>query len=574
MPPIASQNTKKTGVGGKVIGTLFFSVFFFMGLSFEILSVKQTARNLATYFWKQAEATITASEVRPPRQDDEDPSFHVSYTYIAGGAQQQSRRFDRDDEAPRTTDAYRLAERFSIGKTAPCWVNPSDPSDAVLRRKSPFGALIVLFPLIFVAVGAGGLWAIWFWRGRQPSAEPDNMPISEKKAPARAGRVVMVLFFGVFLLVGVGLGYGFFIRPVLQIVAARDWIVVPCEILSSRVKTHSDSDGSTYSVDIVYRYLYQEHTYTANRHQFFTGSSSGYTGKAEAVRRYPAGSHQTCFIDPADPAEAVLDRGFSSVLWFGLIPLVFALVGGGGLYAALRGKLPGATSHAPKAAYAFSSAARYDGAGWFPVAAGPDAASARTLEPSASPRAKLIGLVFVALFWNGIISVFLINQTWSGIGLFMGLFLLPFVAVGLGLIGGVVYQAFALFNPRPRITISRGVARPGDTVEISWDFTGRIDRLQHLALSLEGREEATYRRGTDNVTDRETFSRIQLLDTADPSAMRTGSTKLQIPPGAMHTFHSANNKIIWTLRLHGQIPRWPDVKEEFVYEIAPGGPTP
>jgi hypothetical protein len=361
-----------------------------------------------------------------------------------------------------------------------------------------------------------------------------------------------------------------FVRPLIQITAARNWTAVPCEILSSRVQTHSDSDGSTYSVDVVYRYTYQDRTYTANRYHFFTGSSSGYAGKAAAVQRHPAGSRQTCYVDPADPSQAVLNRGFSSTLWFGLIPFVFILVGGIGLLSTLRGKMPG-TAPASPPAQAFTATAHHDSAGWVPDAAGAD--TPRTLEPASSPKVKFIVLILISLFWNGIVSVFLFNQKWSGVGLFMALFLLPFVAVGLGLIGGVVYQGMALFNPRPRITVSRGIARPGDTIDITWGFTGRTDRLQHLQLTLEGREEATYRRGTDAVTDKETFARIQLLDTNDPVAMHAGSAKLHIPPGAMHTFKSANNRIVWALQLHGEIPRWPDVKEEFPYEIAPGGPT-
>lgn len=568
-----SSNAKKLGLGGKLLGTLFFGVFLAMGLGFEVMLVKQTARNLATYGWTQSEATIVASEVQPPRTSDADPAFHVRYTYLAAGELREGRHYSRDTDAHETRDAYQLTERFPTGKQVPCWYNPSDAAESVLHRNSPFAALVVLFPLIFVAVGAGGIWAIWFYRGKNTS---ESAPISSKPTAGRTGRVAIALFFSVFLLVGLGVGYGFFIRPVFATLAARNWPAVPCEIVSSRVRTHSDSDGNTYSVDIVYRYTVDGRTHTANRYQFSTVSSSGYKAKAEVVRRHPAGSRQTCYVDPADPASAVLNRDFTSTLWFGLIPLIFALVGGGGLYSTLRGKMPGTTSFAsaPVSVRAVTSTARRDSAGWVPDEAGFDADAPRTLQPATSPKAKLIGLLVVSVFWNGIVSVFLFNQTWSGAGLFMALFLLPFVAIGLGLIGGVFYQGMALFNPRPRLTVSRGVFRPGDTIELTWDFTGRTDRLQHLTLRLEGREEATYRRGTDTVTDKETFARIPILDTADPVAMRAGTTRLAIPPGAMHSFRSANNKIVWSLHLHGKIPRWPDVKEEFPCEIAPRRPAP
>ncbi|MFT3869096.1 MAG: DUF3592 domain-containing protein [Nibricoccus sp.] len=564
-----SSTAKNLGLGGKIAGSLFFSVFFLMGLFFEVMVVKQTAKNLATFSWTKTEATILASEIQPPRRSDDDPTFHVRYSYVSGGSLYESRRYNSTTEAPETRDAYQLAEQFSIGSQVPCWVNPRDRAESVLMRKSPFGALLVLFPLIFVAVGAGGLWGIWFWRKKLETEDGSTIPISNKERNTGKSRFVMAGFFSIFLLVGLGIGYSFFLRPVFQIAAARDWTAVPCQILSSRVRTHSDSDGSTYSVDIVYRYTHQNRTYTSNRYHFFTGSSSGYDGKAEAVRQYPAGVQRTCYVDPAQPSSAVLDRGFTSNLWFGLIPFVFALVGGGGIYAVLRGKLSGASSsaHRQPSSRGHQSSASQSAFESFEIS-GPC-----TLAPTTSPKAKLIGLLVMAVFWNGIVSVFLLNQTWSGIGLFMGLFLLPFVAVGLGLIGGVVYQGMALFNPRPSLTVSRGVACPGETIEVSWEFAGRTDRLSRFQLSLEGREEATYRRGTDTPTDKETFSRIQLLDTTDPTAMQAGSAKVQIPAGAMHSFKAPNNKIIWALKLHGTIPRWPDVKEEFSYEIAPGGST-
>lgn len=560
-----NSSAKNLGLGGKIVGTLFFSVFLLMGLFFEVMIVKQTAKNLTTFSWAQTEATILASETHPPRHRDDDPTFHVRYTYVAGGAQHESTRYDRDAEAPATHDAYQLAARYTPGTPVPCWVNPQDHTEAILQRKSPLQAFVVLFPLIFIAIGGGGIWAMWFWR-KKNAVDNKDVPISSKPATTGSNRLILIAAFGLFLSIGLGVGYGFFIHPLIQISAARNWTATPCEILTSRVKTHSGDDGSTYSVDVVYRYTYQNRTYTANRYNFFTGSSSGYEGKAAAVQQYPAGSQRTCYVDPAEPSSAVLSRSFSSMLWFGLIPLVFAIMGAVGLYNTLFKKTK---ISAPFTKDFYTAAMRTSGAEDLPVTE--SAPSPRTLAPGTSPKAKLVGLILVALFWNSIVSVFLFNQTWSGIGLFMALFLVPFVAIGIGLIGGVFYQAMALFNPRPLITVSQGVAHPGDALDVRWEFTGRTDRLTRLQLSLEGREEATYRRGTDTVTDKETFARIQLLDTTDLIALHAGSARLQIPASAMHSFKAPNNKIVWALKLHGNIPRWPDVKEEFPFEISPGG---
>ncbi len=37
----------------------------------------------------------------------------------------------------------------------------------------------------------------------------------------------------------------------------------------------------------------------------------------------------------------------------------------------------------------------------------------------------------------------------------------------------------------------------------------------------------------------------------------------------MHTLTSPNNKIIWAIQVHGDIPRWPDLKQEHPLTVTP-----
>jgi hypothetical protein len=37
----------------------------------------------------------------------------------------------------------------------------------------------------------------------------------------------------------------------------------------------------------------------------------------------------------------------------------------------------------------------------------------------------------------------------------------------------------------------------------------------------------------------------------------------------MHTFTAPSNKIIWSLKIKGEIMGWPDVQEEFPIEVTP-----
>jgi hypothetical protein len=198
---------------------------------------------------------------------------------------------------------------------------------------------------------------------------------------------------------------------------------------------------------------------------------------------------------------------------------------------------------------------------------------AMTLGPKTRPRTKFIGIVLFALFWNGIVSVFVtiaIKGWMSGKGdLCLTAFMIPFVLIGLAAIGAAIHALLATFNPIPEVTIEKPALALGDSAEVKWRFTGSTHRIQRLRIRVEAREEATYRRGTDTHTDKHVFHREAILDTTRPMEIASGKGKLTIPPDTMHAFASANNKIIWELCLHGEISGWPDVKLEFALDVRP-----
>jgi hypothetical protein len=187
---------------------------------------------------------------------------------------------------------------------------------------------------------------------------------------------------------------------------------------------------------------------------------------------------------------------------------------------------------------------------------------------------KLVGLVLVGLFWNGIVSVFVWQavQAWRA-GQPDGCltaFLVPFVLVGLLLIFGAFRQLLVLFNPRLKITLGRSVLAPGEAVLLQWSMTGRAAGVRRLRIVLEGQEVATYRRGTDTHTDTETFASIPVVDTDQPYQMMAASASLEVPAGTVPSFTAEHNKIVWTLKAVCEIPGWPDSEDEYEVLVAPG----
>ncbi len=358
----------------------------------------------------------------------------------------------------------------------------------------------------------------------------------------------LIPFFGIFLLVGLGVVWYLSVRPILLVLDARGWRETPCEILSSEVGSHRGSKGgTTYSIDIRYRYEWLGATRESEDYDFFGGSSSGYDGKAEVVARYPAGSARTCFVDPRDPGQAVLDRDFQPVYLIGFAFLLFVAVGGGGIYFVLRRPRPRQAGAPPKG---MTKIYRKEAPG------------AATLKPATSRGCRLAVVLGFCLFWNGIVSVFL----FGGLDGCTAIFLIPFVLVGLALVSAVGYQVLALFNPVPVLTVSREAVPLGGSFDLDWRFQGGVRRLKNLKISLEGREEATYRRGTKTSTDKSVFTTLLLHGDA---VQASGRVNVVIPRGTMHSFEAKNNKIVWILRVQGEIARWPDLGEEFPFRVLP-----
>jgi hypothetical protein len=145
-----------------------------------------------------------------------------------------------------------------------------------------------------------------------------------------------VAFFTLFFLIGTVVFYFLTLEPLLGVLAARSWTLTPCTVISSRVQSHGGNDGTTYRVDILYTYEFNGRAYRSNRYHFMGGSTSGYKGKADIVHRHPTGSKVTCYVNPRNPGDTVLERGWTDEMWFGAIPVVFMLIGAGGVIGAMR----------------------------------------------------------------------------------------------------------------------------------------------------------------------------------------------------------------------------------------------
>ncbi|MCC5805769.1 MAG: DUF3592 domain-containing protein [Opitutales bacterium] len=389
-------------------------------------------------------------------------------------------------------------------------------------------------------------------------------------APGKAGfrgmsrkstRTLGIVIGLVFLSAGMGIGYFLGVRPLLQAMESGSWPQVPCRIVSSEVESRRTSDGTTYRVAIRFQYKYEGRQYTGGSHGFDTAWSSGRASKQRIVGEFPVGLETTCYVDPDNPETAVLSRAVPTFAWI-MLPFsgAFFLAGLAVMLGSL-GVLP------EKWALTFGSSHRR--------VTQEDHGTAE-LKPGAGPWGKLSGVTFAAVLWNGVVGIFLftgvVDPDEGGMSWLMLAFMTPFVLVGAGLLGAVVYCALALFNPRLWLTLSEAHPRLGQTVQLRWRTEGALHRVQHLSVLLEGRESATYRRGTRSVTDRALFHREVIFETNQPLSHREGGTVLTVPAESMHTFEGGNNRIEWTLVVRGKIPLWPNVNDSYPVTVRPQAP--
>lgn len=399
--------------------------------------------------------------------------------------------------------------------------------------------------------------------------------LSDSAKKRTGGRVAGVLFGLIFAGAGVAMLVFLFVIPVMKVVEGRSWSEVPCTVVSSSVTTHSDSDGTTYGVEIRYRYEVDGRSYTSDRRSFAVdGSSSGRSGKEKFVANHPPGKAMTCYVDPADPASAVLDRGVSASFLWGLFPLPFLAIGLFVIYFSLRGDRDTAGG-------AKSKAAKRQKRGVVPAALPEAAEGPLVLRPGKQRLGHAFGILLFVLFWNGIVGVFLF-QLYKGYrkgepDICQSLFMLPFIAVGVGMTIFWVQKVMLLFAPVIELELDRSAIPLGGSATLKWRVISRLGRLTAMSVVLEGEERATYRRGTDTITDTHTFYEQDLAE-ADGSDLafdtlaavpERGTVVMKVPGDTMHTFKAGNNKVVWTLKVHGQVPRWPDPVDRYELTVLP-----
>jgi hypothetical protein len=525
-----------SGIIGKLVFSGFGLFFAFMGSMFVKQEWKSLQETKAMQAWVQTDCTIETSKTEDA---GEDFRLALTYRYEVDGKtftndQYGKRRYLK---AETIVDIKRAEKKFPTGKTVDGYYNPANPAEAVLDLPTVEGAKKGLgFTLIFPAVGL--LFATIPWlRGRKKRhGEPGN------KKKELSPKLFLVPFGSIFLLIGLLMIKPLLVEPVQKTRDAKTWDEVPAVVVSSKVKSHSSDDGTTYSPYIAYRYTVEGQEYFGDQYTFMGGSSSGRAAKAEIVRRYPKRKNFTIYVNPVNPAESVITRNASPSLLLGLIPLVFAIVGAVIIVAGFRAK---------------GGNAKLDER---------QANESVVALKGKSPAAKAIFLTLFACVWGGI--VYLISKSDAPM-----MFFIIFGLFGVGIAAGAVYSILATFNPRPTVEISPGNIRPGTKIAMRWRTNGRTDRISELKITLKCLTVNTETRHSGGKTQttvvRTPIHEQELLITQKQHEIAHGTLEFQLPEDQPASRPGNHSGIEWQIVFHGDIVRWPDMKAEFPFIVYP-----
>lgn len=149
----------------------------------------------------------------------------------------------------------------------------------------------------------------------------------------RVGAVFGVLFGSAFLAVGVGAGH-FSLRPLEQARAMRSWRATPATVVACELSTSRSSKGGvSYQARATYRYRVEGAEYTGARVSLHGGSDNigDFQRRTyDALERCRAsGAPTTCWVDPGNPASAILVRRprFELLVFFQVFVLLFGGIG-------------------------------------------------------------------------------------------------------------------------------------------------------------------------------------------------------------------------------------------------------
>jgi len=144
---------------GPLIGGCFVMVFFIVGITLIVKSIRDKKKAEASTGWPSTPGTITESTIQESVSTDSDgdrrtsfvPIVHYSYQ-VVGTAYEGKRISFGARSAGSYQSAQQIISVYPKGSSAPVYYDPLNPADAVLERKSASSKVMLILGIVFLAI--------------------------------------------------------------------------------------------------------------------------------------------------------------------------------------------------------------------------------------------------------------------------------------------------------------------------------------------------------------------------------------------------------------------------------------
>ncbi len=409
----------------------------------------------------------------------------------------------------------------------------------------------LLFPMVFIIVGAGLIFLVW--SPPRPAHEA---------APIKHSSIKQAIFCGIFCMGGLAL-LGFSLPMVMRYRASQSWPATPCNIVRSSVVGHTTSSrhggsSTSYSIEVLFRYKYDGRRYDSTRYRLVQTSGNDYAARRQIINNLNKHRKQTCYVNPLDPADAVLDRSFSwLIVVLGLVGICMLSGGGYGLRAVV-------------------SSANREHQEQLDEQLAPSQRGQAELHPQFSPTSELIGNCMPALIWNGIVigGVFAVAQGWrNGHGEIMPtVFVAVFGLIGIAILVQALSKVRDLFLPKPQLTLTRSPLGIGEPAELRWQISDMPNPLQGLSIQVAMFHEVRSGQHAAWLKNQTPAWQMDLLGTTKRIEMQSGRKSFVIPPEAITEV--GNEKPIWAILLQGDFGNGRQLRQAYPIHVIGNAKTP
>jgi hypothetical protein len=314
---------------------------------------------------------------------------------------------------------------------------------------------------------------------------------------------------------------------------------------------------------LTYEYELGGRHYRSDRKSFGFAIDEPVSDLTDWVKSHPVGSAVVCFVNPADPTEAVLDRT-PSIGWVSLA--LGALMLGFGIF--IFGKL-WRTRWMRR---------NLKGPRLSEYCLGHSSADSRNLKVSPSPWLTAIACCLGALSLLPLGAWSLgkgIRALMHGQGDIINLLYGAAATIGaIWLLRQCAKSISSARQPRPILRLSPGVLTVGESAQVEWEFPGSKS-YEMLSIWLEGAEEAKVRHVTralhgavsEEKTSRSIFLRLPLVQGAGPQPY--GAASIRLPTTMMHSFRGAKCGIAWQCKVKVELGSGASAEYTFPVNVRP-----